>query len=41
MDGRKGFCSVGLKGGIVFERKEGAEAVSEWGTLRAKGVAEG
>ena len=41
MDGRKGVCSVGLEGGIVFEGKEGAEAVSEWGMFRAEGAAEG
>ena len=41
MDGWKGVCGGGLKGGIVFEGEEGAEAVGEGGMFRAEGVAEG
>ena len=40
MEGWKGFWSGRLEGGIVFEGKEGAEAVGEWRVFRAKGAAE-
>lgn len=40
MDGRKRVRTWGFEGGMVFEGKEGAEAVGERGVFRAESVAE-